>query len=122
VSVRFNHTIVFAEDKHQSAQFLADIFDLDQPEDTGAFVAVRLADDVVLDYAERDHPVTTQHYALLVSEQEFDGVLAQVRDRGITYWADPRRTRPGQINDERGGRGMYFEDPSGHLLEALTRP
>jgi catechol 2,3-dioxygenase-like lactoylglutathione lyase family enzyme len=26
------------------------------------------------------------------------------------------------INHRDGGRGVYFEDPDGHLLELLTRP
>jgi hypothetical protein len=25
-----------------------------------------------------------------------------------------------QINHRHGGRGFYFEDPSGHVLEVLT--
>ena len=34
----------------------------------------------------------------------------------------PGRTRPGVINHRDGGRGLYFEDPDGHLLEIITRP
>jgi len=28
----------------------------------------------------------------------------------------------GEINHHDGGRGVYFEDPNGHLLEIITRP
>jgi len=28
----------------------------------------------------------------------------------------------GEINHNDGGRGVYFQDPSGHYLEIITRP
>ena len=37
-------------------------------------------------------------------------------------WADPMRHRPGEINHNDGGRGVYFPDPDGHYLEVITRP
>jgi catechol 2,3-dioxygenase-like lactoylglutathione lyase family enzyme len=40
----------------------------------------------------------------------------------ILGWADPGRTQRGAINHHDGGRGLYFEDPDGHLLEIITRP
>ena len=57
---------------------------------------------------------------LPVSEEEFDAIFARVTDRGITYWADPGHQEEKRINNH--GRGFYFEDPSGHNLEVLTRP
>jgi catechol 2,3-dioxygenase-like lactoylglutathione lyase family enzyme len=42
--------------------------------------------------------------------------------QGLAYWADPGRTRRGEINHRDGGRGLYFQDPDGHLLEIITRP
>ena len=55
-------------------------------------------------------------------QQLFDAAYGRILDRGITYWADPARTRAGEINTNDGGRGLYFEDPDGHLLEIITRP
>jgi hypothetical protein len=40
----------------------------------------------------------------------------------VAYWADPGQTRRDEINTRDGGRGLYFTDPDGHLLEILTRP
>ena len=48
--------------------------------------------------------------------------MARIADQGLTYWADPARSQPGTINRHWGGRGVYFEDPDGHLLEMITRP
>ena len=64
--------------------------------------------------------IEAAHYAFLVTEEEFDDIFARVTDRGLTYWADPGHTRENVINNH--GRGFYFEDPSGHNLEVLTRP
>jgi catechol 2,3-dioxygenase-like lactoylglutathione lyase family enzyme len=57
-----------------------------------------------------------------VEDQDFEPILERVRARGLPYWADPFKQRPGEINRHFGGRGVYFEDPDGHLLEVITRP
>ena len=122
MAVHLNHTIVFARDKHASADFLAEILGLADPKPAGPFVEVRVDNDVSLDFADTDGDVTSQHYAFLISEAEFDEIFSRIQDRGLAYWADPGKTQPGQINTRDGGRGIYFEDPSGHYLEILTRP
>ena len=53
------------------------------------------------------------HYAFLVSDAEFDAAFARIRARGVQYYADPRRAKPGEINHLQGGRGVYFDDPNG---------
>jgi catechol 2,3-dioxygenase-like lactoylglutathione lyase family enzyme len=45
-----------------------------------------------------------------------------VQNQGLSYWADPACTKEGEINTNDGGRGVYFTDPNGHLLEVITRP
>ncbi|WP_258234051.1 hypothetical protein [Brevibacterium oceani] len=42
--------------------------------------------------------------------------------RGLDFWADPQRTRLQESNEEHGGRGVYFLDPSGMYLELITKP
>ncbi len=66
--------------------------------------------------------IVTKHYAFLVSEDEFDVVFGRIKDRNLTYWADPFHSQTGEINTNDGGRGVYFDDPDGHALEILTRP
>ncbi len=123
MAVSFNHTIVYAADKRASAEFFAEIFGLDPPQPVfGHFMTVTLAGGVALDYADADGSVRPQHYAFLVGEDDFDGILARIQSAGLDYWADPARSRPGQINHNDGGRGVYFTDPDGHFLEAITRP
>lgn len=122
MTVRLNHTIVPAKDKKVSATFMAEILGLAAPKPFGHFLAVRLDNDVTLDFADSPDEVRPQHYAFLVSEAEFDEIFGRIRERKLQYWADPRAQRPGEINHNDGGRGVYFPDPDGHFLEIITRP
>jgi catechol 2,3-dioxygenase-like lactoylglutathione lyase family enzyme len=123
MTVRFNHTIVHSRDKKASAAFLAEILGLPEPKAFGHFAVVTLDDGASLDFADAgEGPVSRQHYAFLIDEVDFDAVFARVRGRGLEYWADPYRKRAGEINHHDGGRGVYFPDPDGHLLEVITRP
>jgi hypothetical protein len=122
VGIELNHTIVHARDKRESAQFLAGILGLDDPRPFGPFLTVQTGNNVSLDFAEDHGPVSPQHYAFLVSEPDFDQIFGRIRDRRLPYWADPGKHRPGEVNANDGGRGLYWEDPSGHFLEIITRP
>lgn len=122
MAIELNHTIVHTRDKRAAAQFLSEILGLEPPVAFGPFLGVQTANGVTLDYLETDQELVSEHYAFLVSEREFDEIFARIRGRGLDYWADPYRSQHGKINTRDGGRGVYFEDPSGHLLEILTRP
>jgi extradiol dioxygenase family protein len=124
MSIAFNHTIVAARDKRQSAEFLAELFGLPNPEPFGHFLTVTLEHGASLDYVDVSdgEEIRPQHYAFLVSEDDFDAIYGKIQSRGLEHWADPGRQRPGEINTRDNGRGVYFPDPSGHFLEILTRP
>ena len=121
MSVELNHIIVPARDKRASAEFLAGILGLRTSPEWGHFVPVRVSNGVTLDYVDSDD-LRTQHYAFLVGEAEFDAALARIRDADIEIYARFDRTGRGKINHLYGGRGVYFDDPNGHLLELITRP
>jgi catechol 2,3-dioxygenase-like lactoylglutathione lyase family enzyme len=123
MSISFNHTIVASRDKQESAEFLTDLFGLPSPKAFGPFMVVALEHGASLDYADAgDEDIRRQHYAFLVSEQDFDAIYGRIKERGLPHWADPGANRPGEINTRDGGRGVYFPDPSGHAMEILTRP
>ncbi|MFJ8635824.1 VOC family protein [Streptomyces sp. NPDC093568] len=122
MTVQLNHTIVAARDKKESARFLADILGLEVSPQYGPFIPVEIPNGVTLDYLDSPSAITPQHYAFLVSEDDFDTIFGRIRQAGLTYWADPYHRRPGEINHNDGGRGAYFDDPNGHNLEILTRP
>jgi len=118
MAVQLNHTIVAVRDKKISAIFLAEILGLAAPTPVGPFMCVETANGVSLAYDDRGGPVPG-HYAFLVSEEEFDAIFTRIQERGLRYWADPGHQDENTINDN--GRGFYFEDPSGHNMEVLTR-
>lgn len=122
MTIKLNHTIVHAHDKRASAAFFSEIFGLAAPKPFGPFLDVETANEVTLAFLETDEEIQVQHYAFLVSEKEFDDIFGRVKARGLKYWADPGQTQEGRINHHFGGRGVYFEDPSGNLLEIITRP
>ncbi|MGH7716138.1 MAG: VOC family protein [Vulcanimicrobiaceae bacterium] len=121
MAITLNHTIVASQDKEASAKFLAEMLGLSDPTVLGHFVGVQVG-DTSLDYLNTDQPITQQHYAFLVSEAEFDQIFERIRERGLEFWADPRRRKRGEVNTWDDGRGCYFDDPSEHLLEIITRP
>jgi len=122
MAVELNHTIVHAADRDVSAKFMTEIFGLAEPKAFGHFLVVQTANGVSLDYMQDSVPISRQHYAFLVTEAEFDEIFGRVKARDLPYWAEPMKTRPGEINHHDSGRGVYFLDPSGHLLEIITRP
>jgi hypothetical protein len=94
---------------------------LPAPKSVGPFSVVQVG-DTSLDFVDSEGEIAPQHYAFLVTEVEFDQIFARIRERGLGFWADPFRRERNQINTWDGGRGVYFDDPNGHLLEAITRP
>jgi catechol 2,3-dioxygenase-like lactoylglutathione lyase family enzyme len=122
MAIHFNHTIVSARDSQASARFLAEMLGLPAPRRWGPFHIVTTGNGANLDYMDTKGEITPQHYAFLISEAEFDEIFGRIRERTLSYWADPAQRRPGEINHHDGGRGVYFEDPNGHLLEIITRP
>ena len=122
MTVKLNHTIVMAHDHEKSALFLTELLGLDAPIRLGPFAAVTVGDALTLDFMKTEGDVTSQHYAFLVSEDEFDAIFGRIKGRSLSYWADPGQTQKDEINGHDGGRGLYFEDPDGHLFEIITRP
>ena len=122
MSVQLNHTIVWCRDQRRSATFLAEVLGRPAPVRYGPFLVVEVDNGVSLDYHETDEEIASQHYAFLIGESDFDEIFGRITERGLDYWADPGCTRPGEINHHDGGRGVYFPDPDGHLLEVITRP
>jgi catechol 2,3-dioxygenase-like lactoylglutathione lyase family enzyme len=124
MAITLNHTIVPARDKEAAARFFAEIFGLrfDAPPG-GHFAPVRVNDTLTLDFADAAaEPIPVQHYAFHVSDAEFDAILGRVQAAGLPFGSGPRSLEDGRLNDWNGGRGVYFRDPDGHILELMTVP
>lgn len=122
MAVQLNHTIVWCADQRRSAAFLSEMLGRPPARRFMHFLVVDMDNGVSLDFYEKSGDIALQHYAFLIGEADFDAVYARIRERGLAHWADPARTKPGEINRHWGGRGVYFQDPDGHLLEVITRP
>jgi catechol 2,3-dioxygenase-like lactoylglutathione lyase family enzyme len=122
MAAQLNHTIVWSSNQRASATFLAEMLGRPAPTRFGPFEVVTLDNGVSLDFVDTEGPIRPQHYAFLIGEADFDAVFGRIKDRGLDYWADPMGNRPGEINHNDGGRGVYFRDPDGHILEVITRP
>src|ERR1700688_3835483 len=122
MGAQLHHTIVWSSAQTMSAWFLAEMLGRPAPTRFGHFDVVELDNGVSLDFADVEGPISTQPYPFLISEADFDAVFGRIKDRGLDYWADPRGSRPSEINHNDGGRGVYFRDPDGHYLEVITRP
>jgi len=123
VAIQLNHTIVHSKDKRAAADFFVELFGLPEPKAFYGFLDVDLSNGVTLAFLDAgEMEVQTQHYAFLVSDAEFDAIFGRIRQRKLNYWADPGQREEGKINHHFGGRGVYFQDPSGHLLEIITKP
>ncbi|MGR6921083.1 VOC family protein [[Actinomadura] parvosata] len=122
MSVHLNHTIMPARDRDATAAFLVELLGLEPAPEYGPFRVVELGNDVSIDVVQADGDLPSLHYAFLVSEDEFDQIWGRIKERGLTYWADPYHRREGQINTNDGGRGLYWSDPNGHNLEIITVP
>ena len=131
MTIRLDHTIVPAKDKVESAKFFAEIFGL-KVTTGGHFAQVQINESLTFDFA--DEPESgggpgldarggrSHHYAFHISEADFDAIFSRVKAKGIPYGSGPFSHTDGKINTRRGGRGFYFEDPNGHLLEVMTVP
>jgi catechol 2,3-dioxygenase-like lactoylglutathione lyase family enzyme len=122
MAVQLNHTIVHARDKQATARHLVEILGLPEPASYGPFLVVQVSNGVSLDVADDHGEPHPQHYAFLVSEEEFDQIHGRIEERGLDWWADPFHRSPREVNTNDGGRGLYWNDPDGHILEILTVP
>jgi catechol 2,3-dioxygenase-like lactoylglutathione lyase family enzyme len=119
--VQLDHTIVRVRDKHAAADFYSDVLGFAPATPHGPFLEIRTANGAILAFADTEGSPVPNHYAFLVGADDFDDILDRVRERELPHWADPHRRQPGAINHEYEGRGVYWEDPDGHLLEMITR-
>jgi catechol 2,3-dioxygenase-like lactoylglutathione lyase family enzyme len=120
MAIELNHTIVPAHDKVASAKFFARIFGLPFEEDAVAYFApVRVNDSLTMDFANSTQ-IEVHHYAFKVSEEDFDAIFGRIQAEDIPYGSGPYSLEDMEINHRGGGRGVYFRDPDGHILELLT--
>jgi len=121
MTITLNHTIVPARDKAAAAKFFARIFGLKRGR-TDYFAPVRINKSLTLLFDD-DSKFESHHYAFHVSNREFDAIFSRIKKAKIAFGSAPWSLEDGKLNDwNNGGRGIYFQDPDGHVLELMTVP
>jgi catechol 2,3-dioxygenase-like lactoylglutathione lyase family enzyme len=121
MGVQLDHLIIPARDRTASAELLATLLGVPWAESgVGPFSPVYLNEGLTLDFDQADGPFPIQHYCFRVSEAEFDGIVARLMANGIAYRSTPHGPTDMQINTQHGGRIVYWNEPDGHVWEALT--
>jgi len=121
MTITLNHTIVPARDKVAAAKFFARIFGLRYNGRSEHFAPVRVNKALTLLF-DNDKSFDAHHYAFHVSKVEFAAIMKRIEKAGIPYGSAPWSLDDGKLNDWGGGKGVYFKDPNGHVLELMTVP
>jgi catechol 2,3-dioxygenase-like lactoylglutathione lyase family enzyme len=118
-----DHTHIPARDKDASARQFADVFGLsyDGPQSSW-YAAVQVNDTYKVMFIDYVEPRDVHHYAFHVDDETLDACLVRVQEAGIAYGSDPDDPANGRLNSFEGGRGFYYLDLDGHLMELLTEP
>ena len=122
MTITLNHTIVWARNKEGAARLFAEIFGLRFADQGGHFAQVRVNDTLTMDFADAKGTVAGQHYAFHVSDSEFDAILQRVKDAGLAFGSGPQSLEDGKLNAWNSGRGFYYKDHDGHVIELMTMP
>ena len=127
--MELNHWLVPSKNKVESANYFAKMMGLETG-NVGHFAPVRINDTLIMDFADSDDVdlwkdenghFARQHYAFKVSEAEFDAIFGRILASGMKYGSAPGpKLYDMQINHNRGGRGVYFDELNGHSIELLT--
>jgi len=119
MEITLNHTIVPSHNNVESAKFYKDIFGFKFVKEWGHFAVVQVNSTLTLDFLTKKD-FSSIHYAFKVSEQQFDDIFSRIKAANIRFGSQPGALENNEINTLYGGRGVYFKDPSGHVLEIIT--
>ncbi len=120
MEITLNHTIIPSIDNVASAKFFEKIFGFEFIKEWGYFAVVKVNSTLSLDFKTQEN-FSSNHYAFKVSDLEFDQILGRIKLDKIAFGSGPYSSRNGEINHDYGGRGLYFKDLDGHLLEIITK-
>jgi catechol 2,3-dioxygenase-like lactoylglutathione lyase family enzyme len=122
MTITLNHKIVPSRDKQAAARLFAQLFGLSFEGVSGHFAPVRVNETLTLLFDDDVDAFESHHYAFYVDDPEFDAVLQRVQAAGLPFGSAPWSIDDGELNDWNGGRGFYFKDRDGHIIELMTVP
>jgi catechol 2,3-dioxygenase-like lactoylglutathione lyase family enzyme len=114
-----DHVIVPSHDRKASAKLLADLLGVKSGESFGVFSAVYVNETLTIDFMQGDK-FDVHHYCFSVTDEEFETILARLRENKIPYRSSPHGPMDMKINTDNGGKNLYWFDSDGHNWEILT--
>ena len=121
MSIELDHLIVPAHGRRQAAELIATLLGVPWAESgIGPFSPVYVNDGLTLDFDEAEGPFPVQHYCFRVDDAAFDALLARLQERRIEFRSSAHGPTDLQIDTRHGGRIVYWNQPEGHVWEALT--
>ncbi len=120
MEITLNHTIVPTYDNVKSAKFYERIFHFKFLKVWEHFAVLKINSTLTFDFVTKKD-FSKMHYAFKVSEKQFDEIFGRIKDNNIAYGSGPYKLDDGKINTHYNGRGVYFRDENGHILEILTK-
>lgn len=119
MEITLNHTIIPCHDNVASAKFYEKIFGFEFIKEWGNFAVVKANSTLTLDFMNQEN-FSWLHFAFKVSEEQFDEIFDRIKAEQLPYGSGPNKLEDGEHNTSYGGRGVYFKDANGHILEILT--
>jgi len=119
MEITLNHTIVPSHDNVSSAKFYSRIFGFEYVKEWGPFAVLKVNSTLTFDFMDKDE-FQSLHYAFKVDDQQFDEIFERIKLEVKIYGSGPSTENDGKINNDHGGRGVYFRDLDHHLLEIIT--
>jgi catechol 2,3-dioxygenase-like lactoylglutathione lyase family enzyme len=114
------HTTIPVSDLARSRAFYTDVLGLEfvghAPKENPHFVFLKSGSDYLLLglEAKRERFSNIIHHAFLVDGDAFDGIVAELKAKGVDVFREERRDR-GVFT----GRSAYFHDPDDNAMEVI---
>ncbi len=125
MDIELDHLIVPARDRRAAAALLGELLGVPWAASgaAGPFSPVYVSDRLTLDFDQLDAGAACPvlHYAFHVDDTGFDAIVSRLRQRDIAFRSTPHGAVDRQVNTRHGGRIVYWDQPDGHVWEALTQ-
>ena len=121
MTIHLDHAIVPSRDKVASARLLAELLGVPWAKTgAGPFAPVYVNDGLTLDFVETEEAFPVYHFCFRVDQDEFGSILGRIKAAGIAYRSTVHGPVDMQVNSQRDGSNVYWNEPDGHQWEILT--
>lgn len=123
MSIKLDHTVVYAKDHDKAAREFAGVMGLPHGRIAGPgydFTAVHVNFELSIYFMERDQISLEQHMAFNVDGDSFDKILKQLKKNKIAFGNSPYDTENQFTNHDFAPRGLFWKNVDECLFEIMT--